>query len=361
MGMQRFDAKAALAALQAKSFDRTLVSIALAKGLIGAEDFAAAQCRGPWADTPDVPGLLAPAKDAFLYRSKAAVDPISMDAQWTNAAATFLEPIRAEAIVGRLLPFARRQPRSAGALERIVGAGAAWTAEGSRIPVSTQDFEFVTLPTLKVSGLVVATNDFIELAARDDQAAAQLANDLRGAVVEQLDTTFASADAAVAGTSPAGIALSATTVASTGSTVAQISADLRSMIAVLTGAGVSLRSAHWVMSEPAWALYRLLKVADDGGTLAGLPVIASSGAAGRVMLLAAEHLSIMFGDVVTIQASGEGDIELSDAPSSGATVNMFATNSVATRTLVYCNWSVGGPSDSGGSRAVASLTGASYA
>jgi hypothetical protein len=131
------------------------------------------------------------------------------------------------------------------------------------------------------------------------------------------------------------------------------------MIEVLTEGGISLRSASWIMSEAAYSLYRLLKVADADGTIAGLPVIASAGAAGSVMLAAAEYVTILLGDGVTLFASGEGALEMDTAPTHdavtptettlGEPVPDFQTHSVALSATIYANWQVGGPVNTAGS------------
>ena len=366
--MERFDAGAALAQLHQKTFNRVLVAMAVAKGTHGAREFALAKIHGgAWRDTPNIPVLIEQAIDSVAH-TRAAVGAVTLDESWSTAASSFVEPLRAESVVGQL-SGARRMPAQASALARITGAGAAWVSEGSSIPVYTASFDFVALMPLKVAGMVVATDDFLQLASRDDLAAQQLANDLREAIREQLDATFASDAAAVAGESPAGIGENASVISSTGSTAAQVAADLGSMIDVLTSAGISLRTATWITSEPALAHFRLLGVTDDAGTLAGLPVLASSGAAGSVMLVAAERVQVLFGAAITIKASAEGSVEMSDSPVHDAVtptpsnlVSLFATNSTALRGTLYANWEVGGPVDTAGnSSAVVSLTGATYA
>ena len=345
-------------------FARTLTAVGMGRGEVtGARSFAEGQVRrGAWRDTPAVGDAIEPASDHFMV-SKAAVGAIALDASWQTPAATFVEDARAEAIIGRL-PGLRRLPFRSSALLKISGVGAAWVSGGKPIPCFSSEFEPLDLRPLELGSMIVATSDFIEFAGRNDTAAQALADDLRGAVVEKLDATFAGSDAAVAGESPAGLASVATTVSSSGSTVAQIANDITAMLAVVTGAGLSLRTAAWVMSHEAAAFLRLVKIADASGeSLAGRPIIESNGARGSLLLAVGERIAVAMPNVVSVAASREGAVEMRDDPSdtSPELISLFQTGSVALRAVLFADWQVRGELDtSGASPVVVALSGASW-
>ncbi len=88
-----------------------------------------------------------------------------------------------------------------------------------------------------------------------------------------------------------------------------------------------------------------------GGTLEGIPVIVSqyahTVAAGNMLIAAnAKMIALADDDVVTVEASREASLEMSDAPvgsadgtqAAVALVSMFQTNSIALRAERFINW-----------------------
>jgi hypothetical protein len=89
----------------------------------------------------------------------------------------------------------------------------------------------------------------------------------------------------------------------------------------------------------------------QGGTLLGIPVVASqyaanaSGAGNLVIAINAPDIFLADDGQVTLDASREASIEMSDAPANrsdtavGASlVSMYQTNSIAVRAERYINW-----------------------
>lgn len=87
-------------------------------------------------------------------------------------------------------------------------------------------------------------------------------------VAEKINSSLVGSDAGDSD-KPQGLAYGAQTVSSSGSTVAQITTDLRAMIDKFVTAHASLDGAVWIVSPQAGALMRLLEIADADGTLAG--------------------------------------------------------------------------------------------
>ena len=101
-----------------------------------------------------------------------------------------------------------------------------------------------------------------------------LVNDLENAVVARVNATFASASA-LTSDARGGVAADATPIPSTGATVPQISADIGTMIDVITDAGISLSGCSWVASERGAAYLRTMRLTDNAGTLAGHGIAAA--------------------------------------------------------------------------------------
>jgi hypothetical protein len=352
-----------------RAFIRTALSLAMTKGATtDARAFASAMIAGPWNDTPDVIDAIGRTGEHEVQRLvKSVVDVTDLDSTPAAAASTpFVEGVRRESIPGRLLELgARRLPfRENAGNARIVGVGAAWRTAGDPIVVVESAFENVSLPALGVGGMIVATSEFIELATRDASAADTIDALLRGAAVTAVDDVFASTDAAVADTSPAGVLRNVQTVAASGATVAAIANDVNDAVQALTAAGVSLRSVVAIMSPEAAPYLRLLKLADASGeTLAGMPIV-DTAPSGTFALIATEFLAIAMADVAAIQASGEGTVQLRTDPDGTATnvVSLWQKNLRALRTTLFMNWELVGPEDSSGNKlAAVSITGATYA
>jgi hypothetical protein len=93
----------------------------------------------------------------------------------------------------------------------------------------------------------------------------------------------------------------------------------------------------------------------NGGVLEGLPVIVSQYVpSGLIVLAAANEIFLSDDGQVTIDASREATLEMSDAPAGTATRSMFQHNEVALRAERYINWA------RRRADAVAVITGAAY-
>jgi hypothetical protein len=105
-------------------------------------------------------------------------------------------------------------------------------------------------------------------------------------------------------------------ITSTGSTAAQIVADLSSMLAVIESPGDTLR---WVM-RPLTLAYINAKLAGVGypterGYLLGIPVVAGSTSPHQIALIDAENIAFSTDESITLDVSTEASIEMDSAPS----------------------------------------------
>jgi len=354
-----------------RTFIRAGLALAMAKGAQSdAAEFARHMANGPWSDTPNISKTVREAHETAAQIGmvlKSVVPPTDLGSNWiTDASVPFVEAIRRESVPGRLLSLgARRLPfASQAGNARLVGVGAAWRKSGEPIIVVETEFEGVALQALGIGGMIVATREFIELATEDASSSDTLDALLRGAVIQALDDVFASTDAAVADTSPAGVLRNVQTVSSSGATVAAIAADFNDAVQALTAAGISLRSVVAILSPEAATYLRMLKLTDaSGDTIGGLPII-DTAPSGTVALIAAEYLGIAMADVVDLRASGDGTVQMSTAPDGTATnvVSLWQKNLRAIRATIFADFALVGPANSSGTKfAAVSITGAGWA
>ena len=265
------------------------------------------------------------------------------------AAAVFLGYVRPQTIVGKLEAL-RRVPKDVPALAGG-GAVAYWTAQGKATPVSAAVFSRDSLPALKVSALIVITDELLDDSAPDAEAV--IGRDLAAAAIEVEDLAFIDrANAGIAGKMPASVTHSAPTVASVG----DLAEDLAAAIDAFQG---DLNSAAWVL-HPALAVQIALqgggvglaaKIGARGGELLGLPAIVSrsceldSNGAGTIALIDGAGIAYV-DDGITAGRSTQATIEMSDAPAgdtqppTGATelVSLFQANASALLVVRRVNW-----------------------
>jgi capsid protein len=360
--MERFDSHAALHEYRLKVFGEVALAVALGRGRPGdAGTIAQARANNGSFDR-EAPRLVGAAQDrtaANMYMKDAAGIAMMSDSgldQWGPMSEAFVQQAISASILGRLrgthpVGFNRGQ------VEQTVFASASWVKGGGMKPVEAVSFGAFALPVRKVAVMGVLSLEALKLSGADVLLRAYLTN----AVAERIDKTIASSDAEVSDESPAGLASNAIAISSSGSSVAQVANDLRSMIDAMAGR-VSLNAATWILSPQSWAHFRLLKIGDADNTLAGFPVVSSSAADGTVMLLAASYLSVANNGPVTITSSQQATITVpSDNTSGQGVVSLWQQNLIALRAEAFVNWNLSGPTDSSGNPACVALTGATYA
>lgn len=250
------------------------------------------------------------------------------------------------------------------------GATAYWVGQGKAKPVTKTDFNATTIPYTKVAAIAVITQ---ELARFSDPSAEMLVRDtIADAVIAKIDADLFDPDAAaVANVSPAGLLNGVAPVAGpTGLDPDDIRCALLRLWAPWDATFLGARPAYY--TTPAVA--RLLAFTRDalgnpafpgvtpfGGTLDGIPLrvsqyLANNGGSGGAPFILVDESEIFLADdgSVTLDASEQASIEMSDTPagSSSATVaassvnfvSMWQTNSIALRAERFIWW---GPRRSG--------------
>jgi len=274
----------------------------------------------------------------------------------------FIEWLRPRTLIGqanfRPIPFNVRIPR------QTSGGSSRWVGQGKSKPVTKFDYDAVTTAFTKVAGITVITQ---ELARFSDPSAEALVRDQLGdTVIERIDSDLFDPDvAAVANVNPAGLLNGVVPVTGpTGTDPDDIRCALMRLWAPWDATFMGARPAYY--TTPAVARFLAFMrdalgnvafpgMTAQGGTLDGIPVrvsqyLANNGGSGGSPFILVDESEVYLADdgTVTLDASTEATIEMSDVPvgSSSATVtsngspfvNMFQTNSIALRAERFIWW-----------------------
>lgn len=349
------------------AFARYVMALIASKGnMMQAEQIA----RNYWRDTtPQLAevfraiGQFGSSAD-FMMQQKAAVTPGSTtNPAWGGTlvyaetmASEFIELLRPKTIIGRLpslrrVPFNVRIPRQTGG---ITTAG--WVGQGLSKPVGSLSLDAVTLPWAKVAVIVAMTEELARFS--DPSAESVVNNDMIAAISQFLDKQFVDPSIApVAGVNPGSITNGLTPITSTGSTVAQVTADLATMLSAMSGAGIPMNAPAWIM-HPRTAIYlTLLRGATDtaafpsmaaNGTLLGYPVITSTsvplgggpGFLGMVILLDQPEVFLADDGGVSLDVSREASLQLDTAPATPPTplTSLWQQNLIGIKAERFIFW-----------------------
>lgn len=352
-------------------FTRFAMAMAQAKGnVMLAHEIA----RNRYTDTPEVINCLKAAiamggtRDLSLANEPSMMQKTAVTAvtgtdsaivQYTDLENEFIGLLRPKMILGRMdrlnrVPFLSRLGR------QLTGVTGGFVGEGSPKPVQKQTYDNVTLGYAKVAVIVVLSDEAArfgtikaEMRARDDM--------IKG-VATYLDKRFMDpAYSGVANVSPASITNGARRVQASGSTLAAIDTDVRSVMADFATSDVDPTTAVWVMGGGV-ALKLATKrnaydelafpgmanaIATGTGTWYGLPVLVSNAmvASGspseqQIALVTQEEVSLADDGGISIDMSQEASVQMNDAPSAGAQslVSLWQNNLIGIRAEQYINW-----------------------
>jgi HK97 family phage major capsid protein len=349
-------------------------------GFMLARSYAEARCQrgGEWADTPEVASVLRlvagmatgahPALADPRGRSKevqimlkAGVAPgTTTDSTWAGPlalfatlASEFIAMLRPTTIIGKLnlrrTPFNVRIPRATS------GASSAWVGEGLPSPDQKMGFDLPTLGFSKISTIITLDNELVRMS--DPSAELIVRDELAASIAQFEDQQFIDPTVtASAGIHPASITNGASSVASTGSTVLLIVADIRAMFAIGTAANIPYSAGAWIMN-PRTAIYLSTvlttgnipmwpTIGPRGGTWFGLPVVVSANVpiAGDsttiIALVDGSEIFLADDNGITLDTSTEATIQAVDNPQTGAQAgtSLFQSNLSALRANRYASW-----------------------
>ena len=328
---------------KATAFTRYAMALARSKGNL----MQAVELSKQWRDsTPQVENVLkAAVASGDTTSSNWAVEL----ADYTYMASEFIDLLRPATIIGRIqgfrrVPFLIRMPATA------AGVSAAWVGQGLGKPLSSMDFDTVTLAQNKISCIVVLTEELVRFS--NPAAEAVVRQDMIDAISQYMDQQFIDPTVTVSGTvRPASITNGASSNTTTGSTIAQITTDVGVVLGKFITNNITLKAGVWVM-HPRTALYlSMLRTAQDvfafptismnGGAFYGMPVITSAnvpidtGADTYIILMDASEIFLADDGGVTLDVSREASLNMvntSDAKDTPATmVSLWQHNLVGLR------------------------------
>lgn len=258
-------------------------------------------------------------------------------------AVDFMQTLRPLSIVGRL--NLRRVPLRTKC--HLFGAGSRAYVVGESdpvplTPIAIAELSGTTVEPRKSVALSVLTDALVRGAVPGSEA--EFAVDLAEAVGLSEDLAFI-----------AYLLGAASTLASTGATLAQVDADLKAVIALAIAAGSNMSASVWIMSPTTAVALSLLRgtggaaafplIGPKGGELLGMPIITSKNITGTIALV--DQSLIVVGDdgPVAVSVARDASIQMLDnptndsgAPTATTMVSMFQTDSVALRAIVYRGW-----------------------
>jgi HK97 family phage major capsid protein len=232
-------------------------------------------------------------------------------------------------------------------LVRLIGATdgttAYWVGEGGAVPVSSAAFSEDTLRPLKVAALAVITEELLK--SSDPDAEAVIREDLIAAMAEAIDLTFLDpANAGVADLKPASVTNGLTPIVSTNP-----ADDLAALIALFDG---DLTNAYLIGSPETLARLSSAdrpNVGARGGSIAGIPAIASKVAVDTLALIDASAIALGEAEV-ELKVSREATIEMADNPTNNSVtptatnhVSLWQANAAGVLTTKAINWRMGRP------------------
>lgn len=279
-----------------------------------------------------------------------------------NLANEFIEYLRPMTILGKIGNF-RRVPFNIRVGGMSGGTTGYWVGQGKPIPVSKGTTTSVSLAIAKVAGLTAIDNELARLST--PSAELMIRNDLAKALIYVMDDSFINPNnGGVTNVSPASMTYGVTPVTPTGTTYAAMRTDLQTLMETAFDNSIDTTGSVWIMSQTlALKLAMMVNALDqkvnpeltpEGGRFQGYQAVVSQAAqiAGSpqyndvLIWLHPQEVFMADDGQVTIEASKEASIELSDAPTNQSTggttatsmVSMFQTETMAIKAVRFVNW-----------------------
>jgi HK97 family phage major capsid protein len=277
----------------------------------------------------------------------------------------FIEFLRPMTILGKFgtgtIPSLRRVPFNVRITGQTSGGSGYWVGQAKKKPLTKFDFTAVSLYWAKVAAISVIGE---ELARFSSPSAEMLVRDaLAGALVARLDTDFVDpGKAPEANVSPGSITHGIAPLNPSGNSAEAVRADVRALFQSFIEANLNPTTGVFIMTNTtALALSLMVNalgqpefpgITMNGGVFQGLPVLASQyvrggSPVGNLVILAnAADVFLSDDGALTIDASREASLEMSDDPENDAeggspaieTVSMYQTNQIALRAERFINW-----------------------
>jgi HK97 family phage major capsid protein/HK97 family phage prohead protease len=349
-------------------FTRYVIAMARSRGdLMQAREIAK-----QWQDTPEVEQVI----NMFVRNGTTDIDFVTRagiaagntsDTTWASPlinynvmAQEFIEYLRPMTIIGRInnfrrVPFNVKMPRGTG------GTTVNWVGEGAPKPVSAMAFDTVSMTWAKCAGIVILTDELVRFSNPSAEAIVQ--QDLAAAIATFLDVNFIDpTKSAVTSVSPASVTNGVSPISATGTTPDALRADLKTLLQSFAANNIGLTGSVFVMTAQQAVAISLMRnslgqpefpgVTIDGGTLNGIPIVASENVPGTggsptdgslIVLLKPPEILLADDGQVSIDASREASVQMDGAPDSPPTastvsMSLWQNNMVGIRAERYINW-----------------------
>ena len=284
------------------------------------------------------------------------------DATWAQPladygalASVFLSALRPLTIIGRLTGLVRAPFDERVTIQNDVSSGS-WVGQGLPTPVLELAFGEVTLERFKVQALTVVSDELARSLSAASEAFIHAA--LLRANVRTLDVAFIDpANGGSTGVKPRAITNGAPGLASSGNTIAAITADAQDLAQQLVDLGTDMQNAVWIVHPRSVTHLATLPgsggapafpdVSMRGGEWFGLPVISSAsvpltGSPATTIIVLADPTRILIADddELALDVSEQSSLQLATDPQSGAQslVSLWQKNLAAIKTTRRINW-----------------------
>lgn len=321
-------------------------------------------CRGDLLQAEQAARTFPHAPEIEAYFKSAVSAGTTSDPNWASGLTVhaavvdgFVGALRQATVLGKLRGL-RRVPFNVRALVQTTGSEARFVDEGQPAPVAALGFAAVQLAWAKLQTILVFTSELTRFWSAASES--QVGGDMVDGVGSGMDKAFLGDPAAIpAGFAPASILHHVAPVrASSGSSVAAITDDVKVLLATQINAGNDLSNSVIVMS-PRSALH-ISTLRDSSGQLAfptmnvvgtgamfGLPVLVSGGVAlagsptdSYIAVLNPKRILIADDGLATLDYSRHAAVQLNDQPSSGgqALSDLWSQGLVGLKISRYVNW-----------------------
>lgn len=286
----------------------------------------------------------------------------------TNYITDFLELLRPLTLVGRIQGL-RHVPFNVSMPAQTAGGTYKWVGQNKLKPVTNAQYAAVTLSFAKISGIIVLTEELVRMSTPSAEAAVR--DELLKGATAFIDTQFVdSTVAAVANVNPASITNGVAGTAASAATMAAARTDIAARVAAFATATYPLSELVILMSEStAFALGLGLNAVGSplfpgmsvtGGSLFGIPVVASQAVGNQIVIAHAPSILIADEKGIEIDISREASVYMDSAPTdppdaTAVLTSLWQANLVGLRVERYITWG------KARSTAVDRITGVAYA
>ncbi len=338
-------------------FTRYAMSIAAGKGS-HADTLAYAK---RWTSTPEVLQYIKSTEGvAFLNSPSWGSELVNPNTMQTE----FVELLRAMTIVGRVPGF-RMVPFNIPIITQTGGSTFEWVGEGGVKPVGELAFDRTTMPTSKVAGIIVITEELVRLST--PSAEATVRQDLTEQCARFIDEQFIRAAVSAGPNNPASITNGVTAPgAASGTDINALLADLAAAFAIFDNANIPTDNLV-IVTTPAIARGISLMISPlgnfqfpgmqpNGGTLLGYPVVVSNSVdSGTLVIFKPSEIFLADDGRVTLDASNQATLSMAGGSPFGAPdFNLWQRNCIGIRAEEWIRW------QKRRDNVVAVITGAAY-